>query len=118
MELARWTMPLVANPDDDGADPQSVREGLVGIRVRDCEDRPQACVRRGVILTRTDLPRAASLFESACASGALDGCANFGVMLVQGRGVPRDLDRGRALLRSTCDEGHDLGCQNFRALPR
>jgi TPR repeat protein len=113
--MERWTAAVPAPETTDTA--PKPRAKLARLRDDQCEDRPQLCVRHGVALTRTDLRRAASLFESACAGGALDGCANFGVMLVQGRGIDRDVERGRALLRRTCDDGHELGCRNLRAMP-
>ena len=101
-----------------GPEPVSVTPAPVQPRIRDasCRTDPSACVRKGVALTRTDLPRAASLFESACALGSLDGCGNFAVMLVDGRGVGEDRVSGQSLLRRTCDGGHQRSCQNLRGL--
>jgi hypothetical protein len=116
--LERWSASLAPVSSEVEASAVATKATLVNVRDDACVDVPQACVRRGVQLTRTDLPRAASLFESACASGAADGCANFAVMLVDGRGVDRDRDRGRALLQRTCDDGHARSCRNLAGTAR
>ena len=78
-----------------------------------CTESPEGCVREAVELTRTDLPRAARLFEGACAAGSAAGCGNLAVMLRDGRGVPADPSRAQALARAACHAGNDRSCADL-----
>jgi TPR repeat protein len=83
-----------------------------------CDEDAAGCVRLGVRLTRTDLPRAAGLFQDACVVGSAAGCGNLAVLVRDGRGVAADDDRARALFQRACDGGDTRSCDNLAVLGR
>ncbi|MEM6991693.1 MAG: hypothetical protein AAF721_14395 [Myxococcota bacterium] len=82
----------------------------------DCRKDVAACVRKAVALTRTDLARAALLFEVACQEGDAAGCGNWAVMLRDGRTIAQDKERAAELMAEACRKGHEQSCDNARAL--
>ena len=82
----------------------------------ECRDKPDACVRKAVTLTRTNLAQAAGMFEVTCEEGLPAGCGNLAVMLRDGRGIAADLPRAEELMRQACKDGHEPSCENARAL--
>jgi TPR repeat protein len=64
-----------------------------------------------------DILRAIGLFARVCEASIPDGCAELGVLLVEGRGIPRDLDHGRGLLQKGCEGGVTTACAALAALP-
>ena len=108
--------PTAAAPPEGRTPPARRAAPIAGDKA--CRSDPAACVRRAVALTRTDLPRAAGMFEVACEEGDAAGCGNFAVMLRDGRGVGADRDRATELLEHACEHGHAPSCENRRALDR
>ena len=101
------------------SDPRKPSAGAKRPRVEgeeDCRKSPDACVRRAVTLTRTDLARAAALFGFACEEGNAPGCGNLAVMLRDGRGIAQDRSRAEKLMKIACDDGHGPSCENAKAL--
>ena len=109
-------VPVAAVPGSEPGSSFRVAESTRSSSEQSCRDDPEACVRRAVALTRTDLPRAAELFEVACDEGDAAGCGNFAVMLRDGRAVGADRERARRLLDHACRHGHAPSCDNRRAL--
>jgi TPR repeat protein len=51
-----------------------------------------------------------ALFQKACNAGLKSSCYHLGVMLVAGRGAPRDEARARALFEKECAWGEEEAC--------
>lgn len=110
--------PRVVSANVPAATPDRPREAAA-VRAREprrageCRADPEACVRAAVDLTRTDLARAASVFEAACDAGSAAGCGNLAVMLRDGRGIEPDPARARTLLQYACDHGNRRSCDEL-----
>lgn len=110
--------PAEAESVEVQTDPRKPPPGVKRPRVEgedDCRRAPDACVRRAVALTRTDLARAAALFGVACEENSAPACGNLAVLLRDGRGLAQDRRRAERLMRVACDEGHAPSCENARA---
>jgi TPR repeat protein len=65
-----------------------------------------------------DMAKAAGFYQRACEMGWQGGCANWAIMLENGRGVPQDLGKARALYDGACKAGAGLACDRLKALGR
>jgi TPR repeat protein len=65
-----------------------------------------------------DMSKAAAFYERACTMGWQGGCANWAIMLENGRGVPQDLAKARVLYDGACKAGAGLACDRLKVLAR
>jgi TPR repeat protein len=62
-----------------------------------------------------DVPRAVSALERACSLKVMSACADVGVILQEGDGVPSDPDKGRSYLKRACDGGFRKACSRLES---
>ena len=110
VEVVTKPEPSVDQPPEAKAEPRPKIAGE-----DECREKPEACVRKAVALTRTDLAQAAGMFEVTCEEGLPSGCGNLAVMLRDGRGIAADPPRAKELMRQACKDGHEPSCENARA---
>jgi len=65
-----------------------------------------------------DKPRAAALWEQACAGGHARSCSNIGFMFNVGDGVVKDSGKARVYLKRSCDLGFASACRWLAEQPR
>jgi len=64
-----------------------------------------------------DRPRAAKLWEEACAGGHAQSCSNIGFMYRMGDGVTQDIPRALGYLKRACDLGMPDACRWLAEAP-
>eukprot|EP01083_Nonionella_stella_P227538 807227_1 len=60
--------------------------------------------------------RAAKLYQRGCRFGSHKGCARYGRMLAEGRGVAQDFLEAAALFSASCEMEHPESCLNLAGL--
>lgn len=55
----------------------------------------------------------AQAHERACSLGLASGCNDWGVALLDGKGVPKDEERAAGVLKKACELGSAWGCFNW-----
>jgi Sel1 repeat len=60
-----------------------------------------------------DVPRAIAALERACSLRSASACADLGVILQEGDGVPSDPEKGRMYLKRACDGGLRTACSRL-----
>lgn len=75
-----------------------------------------ACTNLAVLLKHgrgapQDLPRALTLFVTACEGGVDFACGNVGEMTYRGKGVAARQDQGASLLKGACRRGDAWSCE-------
>ena len=80
-----------------------------------CENRDlQTCFEHGFSLFAANDQqmdrRASEIFEYTCELGLTAGCAELGLSLVTGRGVPANFERGQMLIDASCNAADGLAC--------
>jgi hypothetical protein len=72
-----------------------------------------ACVNLADTISGTDLERATSLREKACALGSVSGCLKASVEYRYGRGAPQDITKAAALLQQGCERNNRISCERL-----
>ncbi|MEO8309829.1 MAG: RnfABCDGE type electron transport complex subunit D [Caldimonas sp.] len=60
-----------------------------------------------------DVPRAVIALDRACTLRSASACADLGVMLQEGDGIPSDPEKGRGYLGRACDGGFQAACKRL-----
>ena len=60
-----------------------------------------------------DVPRAVIALDRACTLRSTSACADLGVILQEGDGVPSDPEKGRTYLKRACDGGFRAACNRL-----
>jgi TPR repeat protein len=100
---------------------QGPLEGLAPAELYDRACRQgwaDGCVRlAGVHFLATggerDVPRALIALDRACTLRSTSACADLGVILQDGDGVPSDQEKGRVYLKRACDGGFRAACNRL-----
>jgi hypothetical protein len=75
-----------------------------------------ACANLGMSLEDTAPLDAAVRYQQACRLGSATGCNNWGTMLFEGQGIPRDRGQAADLFVKACGLKHKLACANLSAI--
>jgi len=73
----------------------------------------RGCFEAGTVSYQAEKPakkKAAGLFDKGCTLKEPLACANLGLMLVKGDGIPKDAQRGNKALAWACDKDDATAC--------
>jgi TPR repeat protein len=63
-----------------------------------------------------DDAKAAAYYERGCDAGHVPSCANYAIVLENGRGVEKDVGRAARLYEQACNARVGFACERMRAL--